>query len=314
MPGAYAHITLVNMFRESARLDYISDFPKEAKRAIRRRITFLELGAVSPDYPYLALTGREKAKKWADLMHGYSRKGNMIHAGIRHLKTMKGDAREKGLAWFLGYTAHVTMDVFVHPVVELKVGKYIGNEQKHQKCEMHQDAHIFQKLNLEGIGLSNYFESGIAKCTDPGDPEQLDSDIVTLWQAMLKDEYPDDYASNPPNMGGWHRGFQFLIGKIASEGYHLIPLARHVGMDMIEMFYPTKEEVDSQFIRSLVTPRTPSDYNTIFNQAIDIVTGIWQIVAAAITGSDTTYLAKIGIWDLDSGRNERGDLVFWGQA
>lgn len=314
MPGAYAHITLVNMFRESARLDGISGFPTEAKRAIRKYFKFLELGSVSPDYSYLALTKRKNAKMWADLMHGYSRKGNMIHAGIRHLKTMKGSSREKALAWFLGYTAHVTMDVVVHPVVELKVGKYIGNEQKHQECEMHQDAHIFQILNLEGIGLSNYFESCIKRCSDPDDPKQLDKDIAALWHAMLRDEYPDEYAVNEPNLGSWHKGFQFLIGKIASEGYHLIPIARHVGMDMIGMFYPNKEEVDSQFIRSLVTPQTPNDYDTIFNKAIEIVAGIWQIVAAAIVGSDTAYLAKIGIWDLDSGTDDQGKLVFWGQA
>lgn len=312
MPGAYAHITLVNLFRESARLDGISGFPTEAKRAIRRRFKFLELGAVSPDYSYLALTGRENAKKWADLMHGYSRKGNMIHAGIKHLKAIKGSAREKGLAWFFGYTAHVTMDVMVHPVVELKVGKYIGNEREHRICEMHQDAYIFQRLNLEGIGLSNYLESGIATCTDPRDPEQLDPDIVALWHAMLKDEYPDDYATNQPNMGSWHKGFQFGIGRIASEGYHLIPLARHVGLDMIGLFYPIKEEIDSQFIRSLVTPRTLNDYDTIFNRAVEIVTEIWQIIAAAVMGGDTTYFTRIGIWDLDSGRNERGELVFWG--
>ncbi|MBK5274202.1 MAG: zinc dependent phospholipase C family protein [Desulfuromonadales bacterium] len=97
MPGAYAHLTLANMLKETNLLDSIVGFPDEAKFAVMTHFCFCELGAVSPDYPYLAL-GDSGAARWADEMH-YTRTGEVINAGIRRLQGMSGVAQEKGLAW-----------------------------------------------------------------------------------------------------------------------------------------------------------------------------------------------------------------------
>lgn len=133
MPGAYAHITLVNMLREPKRLESIKSFPTDAISAILDYFKFCELGAVSPDYPYLAL-GDSNAKKWADEMH-YTRTGSMIHAGVRLLKNMQGESKRKGLAWLLGYSAHVATDVTIHPVVELKVGDYDNHKTGSERSQ-----------------------------------------------------------------------------------------------------------------------------------------------------------------------------------
>lgn len=311
MPGAYAHITLVNELKEPQRLERIPGFPRDAIPAILKYFKFCELGAVSPDYPYLAI-GDEDAKKWADIMH-YTRTGDVIHAGVRRLQTIKGDARKKGLAWLLGFTAHVTTDVTIHPVVEMKVGEYKGHEKPHRICEMHQDAHIFQRLNLGEVGMSEHLDSGIATCRDAADPDLLDRDIVSLWTGMLQDVHPEEFATNPPDIDKWHRGFKFGIGKIAEEGGHLFPLARHVAMGL-GLTYPGTSDIDSQFIKGLATPSGKQDYNTIFDAAIGNVGTIWQVAASGAMQGQKTYLARIGNWNLDTGRDENERLVFWGIA
>jgi hypothetical protein len=299
---------MVNQFRDRGKLDGIPGFPVAAIRAFNRRLKYCELGAVSPDYPYLGLTN--SAKNWADLMH-YTRTGEMIHSGIRRVKSLTGDAKEKGLAWLMGYAAHVTTDVTIHPVVELKVGAYQGNERAHRICEMHQDAYIFQRMDLGEIGLSNFFSSGIATCSAPDNPMHLDRDITALWDGMLRDVHLEEYTDNVPDMDRWHEGFQVGIGEIASEGYHLVPLARHVTVKA-GLTYPAPDSVDDQFIRGLVTPLGLEDYDNIFNRAAGNVANVWKTIASGVFSEDSTYLAMIGDWNLDTGRNDDNRLVFWG--
>ncbi len=68
MPGAYAHMTLVNVRKEPQSLEAIPGFPADAISAVLDYFKFCELGAVSPDYPYLAI-GDPGAARWADAMH-----------------------------------------------------------------------------------------------------------------------------------------------------------------------------------------------------------------------------------------------------
>jgi len=311
MPAGYAHITLVNELKEPRRLEGIPGFPREAILSVLKYSKFCELGAVSPDYPYLAL-GDEGAKRWADIMHGviphYNRTGEIIHAGVRRLQDLKGNGKKKGLAWLLGYTAHVATDVSIHPVVEMKVGPYERNKTDHRICELHQDAYIFRRLNLGGLGLSEYLDSGIAACRDAIDPELLDRDIVLLWKGMLQDVHPEEFLVNPPDIDKWHDGFNFVIDKIAEEGDKLFPIARHLCMD-VGLTYPGEGEIDPQFIRGLETPSGQQDYDMIFEAAMHNVGELWQAAASGATRGQKSYLAQIGNWNLDTGRDESGRLV-----
>jgi len=149
MPGSYAHITLVNEASEKRRLKNISGFPREAIEAAGLHLNFLELGSISPDYPYLDLASTD-SKKWADAMH-YTHTCQAIYEGIELVRKLRpGLAKQKCLAWIMGYTGHVIADMSIHPVVEIKVGKYEENPTQHRRCEMHQDVFIFPRV---GTGM-----------------------------------------------------------------------------------------------------------------------------------------------------------------
>lgn len=310
MPGAYAHITIVNMLREPARLDSFPAFPKGAKIALMRNFKFCELGAVSPDYPYLAITDKTAAK-WADLMH-YEHTGDIIVAGVRRVEAMPaGDSRNKALTWLLGYSAHVVTDVTIHPVVELKVGTYAEHKTAHRICELNQDAYIFQRLNLGAIGLAEHLDAGIWACCDKPNSGHLDPVISALWKDMMKDCHAGQYAATPPDPDRWHDGFRGVVDKI-EEGGKLFPSARHVAVDS-GLTYPNPDEVDAQYISNL---RVPGDigvthYDAIFDRAINNTLNVWAAIASGVLTHSKDYLAVIENWNLDTGRNSDDKYAFW---
>lgn len=307
MPGAFAHITLVNELKEPQRLESLPGFSPDAITAVLDFFKFCELGAVSPDYPYLAV-GDSNAAKWADMMH-YINTGDMIKAGIRHIKKLRSHNRRKAFAWLLGYSAHVATDVTIHPVVELKVGPYAENKTAHRVCEMHQDAYIFQRLNLGQIGLSEHLDSGIWGCCE-ANSNRLDTVISGLWSKMLQETYPEEFAVNPPDIDKWHRRFKVMVDEIGEEGNRLMPIARHLAVNC-GLTYPASDNVDQQFIKSLKVPDGRMDYDPIFDKAIDSVGSVWSLVAKGIFANDSTYLAQIGHWNLDTGKDTNDQYVFW---
>lgn len=306
MPGAFAHITLVNMLRETPRLEAIANFPKEIIPGFLRNFKYCELGAVSPDYPYLAIADKKSAA-WADLMH-YTRSGEMVHAGIAYIKNMKdGLPKRKAIAWLLGYAAHMVADVTIHPIIELKVGEYATNKMAHRRCEMHQDSYIFQRLNLGKVGISEHLESGIKKCGKNG---ILDADVSLMWAYMLNTVYSEDFIENPPDTIKWHNAFNLMVNKIAEEGYKLVPLARHVAVNC-GLTYPNPVDIDNQFIVDLKTPKGLLHYDEIFDKAVFNVGNVWAVIATAIVTDDDAYKKVIGNWNFDTGRDQNEKLVFW---
>ena len=304
MPGAYAHMTLANCMRETHRLDAIPGFPDDAKRAVLSHFEFVELGAVSPDYPYLAI-GDGASSKWADAMH-YPFAGKVISAGIDLLRGRTGEAREKCLAWLLGYTSHVVADMTIHPVVEMMVGRYEENKMNHRECEMNQDAEIFERLNVGQIGLSNHLRNGIARC---GSGTNLDSDIAALWNDMLRTIYPAEYLNNTPDVHKWHRGFIGVVSTI-SQGQRLTPLARHVAAG-VGLTYPAPDDVAEKFRENLAVPGGTLNYKDLFERAITNTCGEWGTVAGGLFHNDNHYVARLDEWNLDTGK-ANGSLVYWG--
>ena len=265
------------------------------------------MGSVSPDYPYLAL-GDDGAASWADAMH-YNHTVEMILSGIKHIHAIDDSTiRSKCIAWLMGYAAHVTTDVTVHPIVQLKVGPYQENKKAHRVCEMNQDAYIFQRLNLGEIGLSEHLDTGICACIE--DDGKLDADIKSLWGTMLNEVYAAMVQNNPPDLDGWHSGFKMVVDNIAEEGYRLLPLARHVAANAGHT-YPALESIDSQYIENLTTPTGVEHYDAIFDSAINNVGLVWSEIANALVGSNSPAQRLVGNWNLDTGENENGQLVFW---
>lgn len=306
MPAAYAHITLVNLLKEPHRLENIAGFPTNAIEAVLDYFKFTELGAVSPDYPYLVL-GDKKSNHWADMMH-YYKTGEIIIAGIKYLCNYSGERQKIGLSWLLGYASHVVADVTIHPVIQNIVGPYDGHKKEHRICEMNQDAYIFQKMNLDDIGISEHLDSGISACSEG---KNLDHIIVKLWENILQKVHPEQYVVNLPKINKWHKGFIGIMDKFAEEGNRLIPFARHVAAD-IGLMYPSPDKIDKRFIRNLPLPNGgTADYDKIFERAIKNTGAVWKIISDGVFGNNTGYLAHIGNWNLDTGLGEDKKLVFW---
>lgn len=320
MPGAYAHLTLSRVLSRTRFLETELDLPVDACKAILRYGKFCDMGAISPDYPYLKLgPGSKKAYRWSDIMHNRfdkpaleNRKANIFHNGIKILRQMEGPAKLKCFAWFAGYASHVGADVTVHPVINLKVGNYDdGNQKNHRICEMHQDSHIYTSKMRLRIGICEHIEEIIGTCTNQNN--KLDDNINHFWTTLLEQTFPDENDENPPLINDWHDAVQFFIGNIAEEGNKLFPFARHLGVRS-GLIYPEPDEVDNpKYIDSLSTPiGNDMSYNDIFNHTKTNIGQMWKIMADAVFKNGRKYLTRLGIWNLDSGKDENDDMVFWG--
>lgn len=306
MPGAYTHITLVNHARVPARLEK-AGVSQQAIIAVMDYFRFCELGAVSPDYPYLDAF-HSGASIWADLMH-YERTGDMIKRGIELIRALPPASQAKPLAWLLGYTAHVVADMTIHPVVELKVGVYQDNKSAHRICELNQDAYIFQRMNLGDIGVCEHLDHGIWGCCEPHDSGQLDPAIVSLWESMLKQCHEQQFGDNRPNLHNWHAGFKRVVDAV-EEGNCMMPFARHVAVNC-GLTYPAVDAIDRQYIDKLKTPEGVMAFDQIFDRALNNVLATWAVVDKAIYSGDQSYKTAIGDWNLDTGRDQTGEYVFW---
>ena len=321
MPGSYAHITLVNEASEKRRLKQIVGFPQEAIYAANLHVKFLELGCISPDYPYLHILS-EDSKAWADAMH-YTHTCKAISVGAECVRVLpEGLAKEKCLAWLMGYVAHVIADMCVHPVVELKVGPYKGNETPHRRCEMHQDAFIFKRIGTTMPETAYHIRATILKCGASDDPYRLDPDVKKLWEEVLESVHPDLFNTDPPSLDKWHRKCYEILAKLLPTTSRFVGFARHV-CDGLGFKYPTPKEIDmGEYIENLKVPGPTGvdkrmHYDNIYNLAIEHIQGVWLNVTRFAYGREDLVVIPGDEWDLDTGRNKSAKdqrLVFWNYA
>lgn len=309
MPGAYAHITAANIARE--RLEKQKHFPREGIGIVLDWLKYVELGAVGPDYPYLDIAEGKRATDWADAMH-WDRTGERIKKGIQVLVNMpSGIAKERALAWLLGFTSHVIMDVTVHPVVGIKVGPYEENKKAHRTCEMNQDTYIFQtRMNL-GIHYANYLKTGICTCCDPEDRDKIDPYIFHLWNEMFRDIDAALYKKHSPHINAWHNCFEEIVSHIAEN--RLVALARHVAPKLLDgNVYPLYNDIDQQFIEGLRVPGGDSmEYDEVFNKGVENVKQGWAAVASDVLRGTNLAQGFLRNWNLDTGEDENRTMTFW---
>ena len=308
MSGAYAHLAVVNDAQKHAEG---AGLREDTLVALGLHLKFLELGSVSPDYPYLSL--KRGQKKWADAMH-YTNNATLLRAGVAAVTALPADLQPKTTAWLFGFAAHMTTDMTIHPVVELRVGPYKGNEGEHRRCEMHQDAFIFPKvMNVGETGLSEHLATGIATCHAPGDEDVIDPVIGRVWSVMLAAAYPGVGGEDPPAPSAWHCGFRDILATMAGAN-HLFPFARHVSADL-NLAYPTERDIDPSYIKGLRTPQGPMDYEILFEKARSNVLTVWKVLDDALPVGRSDALDKLEDWNLDTGRSvQTGRLVFWKDA
>ena len=310
MPGAYAHLTMVNRFKTPQALGAVQGLAPEKAYQITRWTRFVELGAVSPDYPYLSVMD-EDAKIWADAMH-YTNVGDRLKAGIEALRETKPATQGKAFAWLLGFASHIAMDLTIHPIVELKVGEYAENAAEHRTCEMNQDVFIFEEMNFGPLAFAEFIDAGVGRCNAEDDEELIDPDIKRIWMKMLRRTSSSTTLEEfPPDMDKWHRRFKTMVDDIAEETQRLPSIARHA-LAGTGAAYPLREEVDDTFITGLETPKGERmDYAQIFDMAQSSVASLWSLVARGAFGIDNEYETAIHNWNLDNGRRPDGTLEFW---
>lgn len=305
MAGGFAHITAAAEALD--RLNDIAAFSADDRMAIAQFKSFVDVGAVGPDYPYF---GGQAG--WADTMHYYFT-GAPIRHGVRALKAMEeGGDRDRCLAWLLGYAAHVATDLSIHPIVELKVGEYATHKAEHRTCEMHQDVHIWQSRGLGRLGSADAFK------IDIGDSSNKDGDmhpaVEALWLGMLQQTYPAEMTNDPPQLGKWNRGFRRIVDTLDDMGTY-IPFTRHILAEH-GAGYPNADEVDDQFIVGLKTPEGVLHYDVVFNRAVDSIAHVWDIVARGLAAQEgeevDQILAQIPDGNLDTGRLLTDNTyIFW---
>lgn len=317
MPGAFAHLTAVAVASEKDRLTEIFEGDGDALYAFRKRSSYLYLGSVSPDYPYLKLFSGS-SEELANAMH-YDRTGDRLKNGIRTLREygpdhLRDPANTHAATWLMGFAAHIVMDVTVHPVVERKVGKYDENKGDHRECEMNQDVFIFQdKMNVGSPGDADYIASRLKKCIDPINEEQLHPAVKDLWTSMfLQTDLGHVEADIPPDIDSWHSSF-LRMTNIAEEGDNFFNLARYIGEELA-LFYP--EEVNTEFTQNLVVPTGETmDYSDIFRMGVENVEKMWNLIYRALFQGDDEFETAIRNWDLDTGRDkETNELEYWRTA
>lgn len=305
MPGAYTHLTMASLLNSPNGLAGLGGLSKQELAPLLLHNKFFELGVVGPDYPYLSIVS-SSAKAWADAMH-YEHTGDRLKAGIKFIRKMSGLEKYKALAWLLGFTSHIITDVTIHPVIELKVGRYEENQKAHRTCEMHQDVYIYTQMNVGDIYSGNFLQDGIATCTDPNHANRLDPTVGKVWRYMLKTTDSELYHANAPKFHAWHRWFKTLLATAAPGRF--FAWSRHMAIGD-GFLYPATP--DASYIKNLQTPGGGSmSFLSIFRKAQANVRKYWAIVARACLLEDETDLSLIRNWNLDTGKDESGTITFW---
>lgn len=310
MPGAFAHVAAVKHLLAGNRLSKIT-LPKHIKLSLTTQNEFCYMGAVSPDYPYL-VPRDEVSHAWADAIHIGGEMGQLIAVGVREVRAIQdGEDRARATAWLMGFAAHVGMDMTIHPIVEAIAGIYSEskeNQKKHRICEMHQDVHIWETLRLGNVGESEAI--GYIKLCGDEKTEKLHPVISGVWTTMLSETYPDHLKKGPPEIDKWHKWFHKIVNGV-EESHKFYAWARHVAVDA-GCTYPTRSEVDHQYIKKLKVPRgTPMDYDQIFDLGLKNVENLWEAISVALETGDNTSLSFVGAWNLDRGMDKSGKHVFW---
>lgn len=312
MPGAYAHLTMV---LDNTDIDSLSacGIPDSLAYQLSENSRYAELGAISPDMPYLAHFGRsEISNRWADRMH-HARTGARLRAGVDAVRGLSGDpAQPKALAWLMGFAAHVAFDVTMHPVVNAKVGGAYGPATKaeHQKCEMHQDVHLItERHGLTDPAKADIVSTGLAMLFHPEDDDRLDPVVTSVWRHMLDSSGDTEAMGSVPDIDGWFDGFTDVMGLIEGAGA-LVAIGRHV---VPNAMYPMRDTVERSYIDGLTTPAGSMNYLDIYKKAGGHVRDLWRDIHVAAMLDQRAALERVGAWNLDTGMDdENNQSVFWG--
>jgi hypothetical protein len=315
MAGPFTHLAVVNVLFQSD--GGVAELDKSMRIAVRLFANYCELGAVSPDCPSLVFTDAS-AKGWGNVMH-YWKTSNIIRQAVPFIHEMNYSTRDarKCMAWLFGYTAHVVTDLTVHPVVAKLVGDYKQNKTKHGQCELNQDAYIFPRMNLGDVTRAEFIsDCGIKTCCQAGS-KKLDPVIDSLWKQSLAEIKIGDInmangaapPTKPPAPAKWFAYYVELMDRFAEEGGKLPILSRLLTNSGLA--YPDADKVDMKFVEALPTPTGETiHYQHLFEKAVENTKNAWANLNMALA-SGVANDFDLPNADLDTGKTESGDSIYW---
>jgi hypothetical protein len=339
MAGVYTHFAAVQKAMKQVLDEEL--LHEEMRQALQEPFTrFVLIGSIAPDYPYLHIISRDSAA-WAATMHRW-KPIQCVHEGIQELTNIvEPEQRKKCMAWLLGFASHCVADGVIHPVVDLKVGPYKDNKRAHRRCEMSQDVLVHGTLNLGPIAFNRQLSKEVYKASAPNSQgKELDHDLAAAWVRILERVYiypehpsvtlPDVlcwfyrklvqlFLGRPgperriPDPHAWHRHMGQIMKK-AEISNKVLPFGRDV-VALLALGYP--QQPLPTYVQGLEIPlycpcrrRKMLDFEEIFDKAVAEIVQFWQTMSLACQG-DTSPLAAVPVWDLNTGTDDKGNFVFW---
>lgn len=325
MAGGYTHLTLVRNAITASRKP-IPDLQEIF--AYWGRYTYL--GGVSPDYPYLGLDA-----DWADLMHK-GKTNQMIRCAmpiVHQMRVAQPDSQvwRQQFAWLLGFVTHIIADVTIHPVVNIRVGKYEQHKEDHRHCEMNQDVWIYKEITGIDLHVSDNMKSEIRSC---GTGVDLNDDVENLWKGCLEKAY-SPRKLHDDQIDRWHAFFVKLVD-LAEVGRKVPVFGRHMASGALA--YPAKNELDSSFYKNIKVPISsdvlntdkpedpffgqpkdsgnPTSFRAIFDKTSAHILEAWKVLSDDMFTSDgklgELHETVFGDWSLDTGIDKASkQLRFW---
>ena len=303
MAGCYTHITVVSKILDKRELESIG-LDTRISKMLREWSNYVKLGAVSPDLPYLGF-----GKKWADKFH-YEKTSQIVREGLDALfdKSFDDVHAQKQLAWLFGYAAHLVTDLYLHPVIEKKVGPYAENATKHRICEMHQDVWILKEEMFDDVGRCEIFDNTIKTCTETGAEGYIVDDAISeFWKLLIQKVYSPRRSPSPKK---WFSCFVTSMDKFAENpDKHLI-----ITRTLLKNFhYGYPSEPDSDYVDNLHRPNGECvGFYPVFNEAVEKVKGYWAQMANALSTKDVSCFT-LPDGNLDTGKrlSVPETSIFW---
>jgi len=288
MPGAFTHLTLTNLALAENMLAK-TQLSFHAQFAITENTPYIELGSISPQYPYFATNFFQDNVIWAEYMQLDKKTDVMIKKATELIRELENQhEKDKAFAWLCGFISNIVADAVIHPVLELKAGQYKDNQEEHN---------IYPKINLDEINLTEFLATDISKCSDSSDNKKLDPIIKNIWLQTLKEIRTDEYSSNMPSVDIWHQSFQKIVSLSEKEN------ELHFGQSYLPQY--------SADINDLKTPNGTMDYDEIINIVKEKILQSWKVIDEAIFENKQDKLKYFSGWNIDNGRDINNKLIFW---
>jgi hypothetical protein len=300
MAGAFTHL-LISEFASADR----NSLPTELWQLLNKYTSFLFLGSVSPDLPYLSFIKTGNIN-WADVMH-YEKTNSVAQSGqdiIRGLWGSKTPVDEAKLVWLLGFISHLVTDATIHPIVQAIVGPYAQHKEEHRLCELTQDTLMYHLKMGNEIMYAQIVEM-IAFCKN--NPDSFNG-VMSFWKGLLLNNYANKNEEPHPEL--WFDFYSNVID-IAQGNGEIIALFRHLGLGQLEdkFIYQTQDSIEknypqykTKYFDQVKLPNGSVGHfpDDGFNKTVGNVLAAWNdFYSGFISGNKINELVKN--WDLDTG-------------